>query len=334
MNNNRIRYYNSINKYLKKNYEKTGFENCLTNNKYEREHPTFKIGKKIVTDTIIGSGSYGIVFRGHFLTSSSSSSSSSSSKKSDLAIKISEVNKENELEIKLNREVSNYVIHNRCPHFVIFYSVLLCDKKHHSIELFNINTDKYEPAVILSNNEYYLTLSELADGDFYDITDYEPRLDIVDNCTIQCLLSIIFFNTLTNKLHDDTHLGNFLFSRIKPGGYFHYNIYGVDYYLKNLGFLIMINDFGLVSELNSFNFIKDVIYFAKKLDNYDIIKIANILNYNIQKSSIKMNFKNKQKTIYSLLFKLLSETQGFKNQFFTSKPSSSKIINKIPYIIK
>jgi hypothetical protein len=330
MNSDRIRYYNSINKYLKKYYETVGFENCLTNNKYEREHPTFKIGKKIVTDTIIGSGSYGIVFRGHFLTSSSSSLL----KKSDLAIKISEVNKENELEIKINREVSNYVIHNRCPHFVIFYSILLCDKKHHSIELFNINTDKYETAAILSNNEYYLTLSELADGVFYDIANYEPRLDIVDNCTIQCLLSIIFFNTLTNKLHDDTHFDNFLFSHINPGGYFHYNIYGVDYYLKNLGFLIMINDFGLVTELNSFNFIKDVIYFAKILNNYDLFEIVNMLNYKIQKSSIKMTLKNKQKTIYSLLFKLLSEAQGFKNQFFTSKPPSSKIINKIPYIIK
>jgi hypothetical protein len=327
MNSDRIRYYKNINKYLKKYYETVGFENCLMNNKNERGNQTFKIGKKIVTDGIIGSGSYGIVFKGHFINSGLSS------KKSDLAIKISEVNKENELEVQINRKVSTFVINNKCPHFIIFYCVLLCDKKNRSIELFNINSDKYETAVILSNNEYYLTLTELADGVFYDIAEYEPRLDIVDNCTIQCLLSIIFFNTLTNKLHDDTHLDNFLFSHIKPGGYFHYNIYGVDYYLKNVGFLIMINDFGMVVDLNSHNFIKDINYFAKKLNNYNLIKITDSLKYELY-NPIKMNFKNKQKNIYSLLFKLLSETQGFKNQFFTSTKPPSNIINKIPYIIK
>jgi len=176
----RTRNYNSINKYLKKNYEKSGFNNCLKNG---TKLQTFRLGEKIVTDTILGHGSYGIVFSGHFLTSTS--------KKSSIAIKILEVTTENELEADLNKEVTKKVIQDKCPHFIIFYSLLLCDKKYHSIELFNIDTNKYKSAVILSNNEYYLILSELADGVFYDIAAYSPRVSVFDNCTIQCFLSMI-----------------------------------------------------------------------------------------------------------------------------------------------
>jgi len=324
--NQRTRYYNSINKYLKKYYEINGFNNCLKNGKIQQ---TFRLGEKIVTDNIIGHGSYGIVFSGHFLNSNSLS------KKLSLAIKIAEVTKDNELEAELNKQVTQYVINNKCPHFIIFYSILLCDKHNHSIELFDIDKNKYETAVILSNTEYYLILTELAEGVFYDIAAYETNFDIVDNCTIQCLLSMIFFNTLTNKLHDDTHLDNFLYSHIKSGGYFHYNIYGVDYYLKNVGYLIMINDFGLVTNLDIYNLIKDIIYFAEKLNNYYIFDIGKTLTNEMKNPNIiKMNLKHKQKYLYSLLFKLLSETPGFNNHLLTSKMPSSKIINKTPYIIR
>jgi hypothetical protein len=86
----------------------------------------------------------------------------------------------------------------------------------------------------------------LAEGVFYDIATSELKQEIIDNCTIQCLISMIFFNTLTSYCHDDTHLDNFLYSYINPGGYFHYNIYGKDFYLENIGYLWMIWDFGLV----------------------------------------------------------------------------------------
>lgn len=329
--NHRLNYYNVINKYLKKNYEKSGYKNCLKNYKYVKGKQTFKLGSKIITDNILGNGSYGIVFNAHFKYSSTSS------KNLNIAIKITEITKENELEIELNKEVTTYIINNISPHFIIFYSVLLCDKTDYSSDIssLDINKEKYQIASILSNNEYYLILTELADGVFYDIAAYEPNNDIVHNCAVQCLLSMVFFNTLTNKSHDDTHLDNFLYSYIKKEGYFHYNIYGVDYYLKNVGYLIMINDFGLSVSLNNLNLIKDLIYFADKLKIYEIINITKLLKYEMQSSSfVEMDFKDKQKHIYSLLFKLLSETPEFKTQFFKSTTPPSKIINKTPYIIR
>jgi hypothetical protein len=334
----RISYYKSINKYLKY-YKSNGYENCLKNYKYKNGNPTFKLGTKIATDNIIGEGSYGIVFSGHFLhshSSSLSSSSSSSSKKSSLAIKISEYTKENKLEAKLNEELTKYVISNRCPHFIIFYAILICNQYGHHPDKQSFNITKYKNATFLSNNEYYITLTELAEGVFYDIATGELRQEIIDNCTIQCLISMIFFNTLTSYCHDDTHLDNFLYSYINPGGYFHYNIYGVDYYLKNLGYLIAINDFGLVTPLNQNNLIKDIMYFAEKLQNYKIINIANHLYYEMTDSAIiKIDLINKQKRVYSLLFELLSKTDEFKEQFFyTNDKKPLNVINKTPYIIR
>jgi hypothetical protein len=316
----RIYNYNSINKYLNKYYKSDGIENCLQNSASSIKK-TFKLGEKIVTDNIIGEGSYGIVFSGHLFNLS-------------LAIKILEVTDENILESQINKTVTKIVIQDKCPHFMIFYKILLCNKNSNLIELFDIDK-KYKSAAILSNNEYYLILTELADGVFYDIAAHQQDINIINNCIIQCLFSIVFFNTLTNYSHDDAHLDNFLYTNIKPGGCFHYNIYGVDYYLKNVGYLIMINDFGLVVDLNINNLIKDINFFAEKLNNYHIKNIAKTLTDEMNSRDInKMDITQKQKHIYSLLFKLLSETVGFNNHLLTSKKPSLKIINKTPYIIR
>jgi hypothetical protein len=54
----------------------------------------------------------------------------------------------------------------------------------------------------------------------------------------------MFFYQETKYFHYDAHWGNFLYHKIKPGGYFHYNIFGNDYYIENYGFLWVIWDYG------------------------------------------------------------------------------------------
>ncbi len=48
----------------------------------------------------------------------------------------------------------------------------------------------------------------------------------------------MFFYQETKYFHYDSHWGNFLYHKIKPGGYFHYNIFGNDYYIENYGFFM------------------------------------------------------------------------------------------------
>ena len=89
---------------------------------------------------------------------------------------------------------------------------------------------------------------------------------------IQIFISMIFFQHYTKLVHYDTHGFNFLVHYIKDGGYYHYNIYGKDYYLKNTGYLIVINDFGLVKSINQ-----------KPVEKRD---------YGTRMSEIKNNFPN------------------------------------------
>jgi hypothetical protein len=41
----------------------------------------------------------------------------------------------------------------------------------------------------------------------------------------------------------DAHWGNFLYHKIKPGGYIHYKIYDNDIYIKNMGYMWIIWDY-------------------------------------------------------------------------------------------
>jgi hypothetical protein len=67
----------------------------------------------------------------------------------------------------------------------------------------------------------------------------------------------MFFNNYTKCYHNDAHSGNFLYHKITPGGYFHYNLYGKDFYLENIGFLWVIWDFGLIQPFSNSNLINN-----------------------------------------------------------------------------
>ena len=333
--NYRIKYYNIIHKYIKE-YNEASKKNCLKNYKEQ----FFKIGKRIIVNKILGEGQKGIVFDGYFKPNIKNEQYGKALK---IAIKISDYTIRNDREVGVFKKLTSYVLKNRCPHFPISFGVLQCDKKKimeempSSLSSLKVNIAKHKNLEILKENEYLITIVELADGIFRDIMDTTTAKNISNlyNCSIQCLISIMFFNKYMNLCHDDAHYNNFMYFKIKPGGYFHYNVYGVDYYLKNVGYLIMINDFGLVTNLDIYNLIKDVIYFAEKLNNYYIFDIGKTLTNEMKNPTIiKMNLKNKQKYLYSLLFKLLSETPGFNTHLLTLKMPSSQIINKTPYIIR
>jgi hypothetical protein len=103
---------------------------------------------------------------------------------------------------------------------------------------------KYKNANIL------MIMSELADGSLFDFYKKELNNDyknkkIILNAFGQIYISLIFYHKIMNAFHGDSHSGNFLFRRIKKGGYYHYNIFGKDYYIENLGYVWEIWDFGI-----------------------------------------------------------------------------------------
>ena len=72
-----------------------------------------------------------------------------------------------------------------------------------------------------------------------------------------------------NLSHNDCHWGNFLYHKIKPGGYIHYKIFDKDIYLKNYGYLWIIWDYGITSSLINplIDYTRVVHAFISKQDN-------------------------------------------------------------------
>ena len=158
----------------------------------------------------------------------------------------------------------------------------------------------------------------------------------------------MFFHKYINAFHNDAHAGNFLYHRIKPGGYFHYNIYGQDFYLENIGYLWVIWDFGLIQPFSNSKLINKNKFgkCKKKLHlSVDFIRPIDKIITNSQKfnsNTIKVLSKiaeilHKYDNITNLSFlsdlnKLLLICMNDNISTFTNiKPNT--IINKKPYII-
>jgi|694.fasta_scaffold00159_40 hypothetical protein len=116
----------------------------------------------------------------------------------------------------------------------------------------NIEVENFEliKSFFKSNKNYNVYINELANGDLekflslYDKVDSEITEDILLNAVSQILMSIATLHSLGIS-HHDTHHGNFLYHKINPGGYIKYTIGTESYYIKNLGYLWVIWDFGI-----------------------------------------------------------------------------------------
>ena len=209
---------------------------------------------------------------------------------------------------------------------------------------------QFYPKLVNKNKLLYIQLNELAAGDLLSIITSIKDIDIL-NSFVQLILSIMFFHKCINAHHSDTHEGNFLYHKVKPGGYFYYNIYGQDYYLENKGYLWVIWDFGSYTpfknskEVNNYKFgevytqkpmINDYLIISQRLNKYE-----DHLSYefiNINKSFMndilikKYKWEYDVKKLASIDIEILEFLVKNVSSFITTKPLN--IINTSPYIIK
>ena len=250
----RIEYKKLLNKIL--NIDETN--NCMRIYKYGADgKPIYIIGNNIILKKQIGIESdNGIIFL--------SSTKDNYNKIYKYAIKIVVENKENKKEIKLLKIVSDKVLKRECPHFPIIYSEIKC-KDYLNIIKEDI---KNYPKIIQKNKKksFYYLLNELAKGDLKTFLEkYHNDFNLLSNALGQIYISLMFFYQETKHFHNDAHWGNFLYHKIKPGGYFHYNIFGKDYYIENYGFLWVIWDYGNAIEFKQSK--KELIFVNKDFKN-------------------------------------------------------------------
>ena len=220
--NSRVYYYDKLNNILKDIDEKQ----CLDYINDGKSVKRYNIGSKdIILDKRIGTDSvYGIIYF-------------SKLKLYKFASKIMKITIPNRKEVKLTNELSNITTTNLNPHFPIVYKTFKCDKP----PSYNNNYP-----LLVNNSNYYVMLNELANGDLKTFLPlYFNNYEIIINTLQQIFISILSFHKYSNLIHNDCHWGNFLYHKIKPGGYIHYKIFNKDIYIKNIGFLWIIWDYGL-----------------------------------------------------------------------------------------
>lgn len=223
--------------YFKKYLKKEQSRQCLTileNNKYSI------CNNKIILEKRIGSKSvYGAVFLGR----------TNDTNLENTAIKLMVINKDNENELKIIKKCTKIFANKETSHFPIIYSSFYCNIK---------NNNKLIPDIIKDKN-YFVYLNELADGDLRTFTETNNNYKndkLFLNTMIQIFIAIFTFHKKIKYCHNDCHDGNFLFHKIKPGGYIKYKIKNEYYYLENMGYLWVIWDFGLADNayINHFNY--------------------------------------------------------------------------------
>lgn len=193
-------------------------------------------------------GAYGIVYRADVIDAKFLSRHPN---KYPIVAKVMEDTDGNNQEVKLGMAISNNIIKESLSrHFLLCYKSFNCNntRRGNSVEI----TKKKQSHNV---DKYLVSLNELAEGDLRGLLKqmetgsklYEShdKEEFIYNIVSQCILSIMTYNKL-GWIHQDTHSGNFLYQKTdNTSGYYHYIIDGENYYLRNYGYTILLNDFGL-----------------------------------------------------------------------------------------
>jgi hypothetical protein len=340
-------YYYKLLKKLKINVNNNN--NCLKFHKLSNDKPEFIINDVIHLKNQFGSKSkFGINYISSF--------KDNDGKLFKYSIKIVQLNQIEE-EIKYLELLKVCLLKHKTPHFPLLYATLHCNDMRTETKGLEPDIISKFPKLLINTTKkktpIVILLNELANGDLKNfVHEYYDNYELLANAFVQVQLAILSFNLYASSLHFDTHWGNFLFHKIKSGGYFHYKINDVDYYLKNLGFLWVIWDFGRSKHFSTMPNIMssdgETIYRAfmnKNNNGWVDNKIK--LNKNINKEILTLwqflfDLKENKKitsrlytselmnTYISILFKQLLSL----NWIFTKTPPKSEIINDKPYIIK
>jgi serine/threonine protein kinase len=168
--------------------------------------------------------------------------------------KLMSVSKNNTTETKILKEMSEGVIRGITPNMPLTYNVLECKNKC---------TLPLCPKV--AQNKYYVVMSELANCDIQ--TWFREKHTEMEYCSVivQLLIAVETFHKM-GYAHRDTHLGNFLIHKIKPGGYWHYQeketYDNLNIYIPNTGYLLVLWDPGLAIKTKGMNY-REIAYHQK-----------------------------------------------------------------------
>jgi len=179
---------------------------------------------------VLGSGSFGEVVRGCL----------PSRKKCDFnfAIKQAKSSSQTQYELELLKLLRNNLLDSVNPNVIFMLNNFQCE---------NCYTEKF------GSVKCDIMFFELGNGDLEDFfyENFSRRLqvsgdkNILNSCFFQLMAGVESYQTRYQISNADIKGANILYYKITPGGYFKYNIDGVEYNVPNYGYLFAISDFGI-----------------------------------------------------------------------------------------
>ena len=313
---NRIEYANNFMKYFTSN--SLGDFIILKKNKYS--YKNLLLNKKIGSESKYGAV-YSVVY-------------GIKPKIYNVAVKLLCVNESNTKELAILAKITKIILAKKTIHFPIMYF-------DNTITKTNDMNFSLLPKAISNCDSFYINFNEMFSGDLKMLMSSKKQTTtFMKNAITQIFFSISNFSYYSGFIHKDAHWGNFLYHKIKPGGYFYYKVDGIDVYLKNIGFIWVIWDYGFAKKIKDDNVMRDysrIIHafyphlYGGWIPNNIIYNTNDIkfpLNVSRSLRALSYNtdsYKTKKKTVHQILFYLYPE--------LLIKPDESLIINKNPYVI-
>lgn len=268
-------------------------------------------------------------------------------------------------ELVIMQDISRITIESGVPHFVLLYKQQLCNKivsisSNISSSHFEEYIDKVNNVLSTTNDKYSMYIMELFDGNcltLLSILDCKIKsaitvktkleyIKIASSIYAQIYMSILMIHKCTGYLHNDAHLGNFFYKKIthKSNEYFHYKFMDQDIYIKNMGYLIVIGDYGWATAINPYNInyndiFWDYISINENIESFSHIHIDSVIKQEFEFISpakknnlLIVDIKYDENYFFDILRK------NYEYMFYTlddilKSSKSYKIINDIPFII-
>ena len=210
-----------------------------------------------------------------------------------------------------------------------------------------------------TNQQYSMYIMELFDGNclkLLSILDCKIKsaltiktkleyIKIASSIYAQLYMCILMMHKCTGYFHNDAHLGNFFYKKIthKPNEYFHYKFMEQDIYIKNMGYLIVIGDYGWATTIDPDNINYNDVFWDYVSINENIESFKHINIDSVVKKEMNSIIATKRRKYilpdnYSenMYFDILRKNSGY--MFYTlndilKDTKSYKVINDIPFTI-
>lgn len=96
-----------------------------------------------------------------------------------------------------------------------------------------------------SRKSCLILITELASGDLASWLSTLPPEDEIYSAIFQIMVGLHAIQYHCQIFNNDVKTPNILYYDVEPGGYWHYIVHGVDYYVPNHGKMFVLNDFGV-----------------------------------------------------------------------------------------